>query len=479
MDVYIAGNKVHGKDILIENNEFLIHRNWSVPVVNGGAIHLGGGLAANITAKPTDAIYENYFLENVVIRNNYIFKVDGRPIRCHNCKKIIVDKNFIKGELGDTKAVGVSDDVIDLTLCREFQVINNKIDAGGENAIDILSSQNGLVAANTITRADDGGIALGVTDWYLVYPHITLSKKYLNCCYVECRDNVIEAAVPIFIVLGDNLRFSGNHLKIWNLFSSRARNTGALVYLSTIPIKLIKENRELVPKHIVFSGNKVEQGERYAFTARAATGSLITTREHDLVTGEPVEIDTGGISHIVKLPGGLNYHSIYWIIRVSDTELKLAASRQEAFAGKALTIQTDGGGPGQILYLVRTIQYRIIRSPGFLEVADPETLYLQEELANQAVVLFSKIATVTQPQYLGVRKNIRVEYILDPAVDYGAPRDELPKYAKLPPYYRKGADSFGLAVTQQTATSTTFFKGTKIWERPGTPDDGYLRIKWW
>jgi Pectate lyase superfamily protein len=480
-DVMLAGVNVHGKNILIKNNEFLIHRKWSKPIVNAGAIHVGGGLAINGEAKPSDLVYETMFFENVIIQKNYIYKTDGRPIRCYNCKSIEVNDNTIQGEVGDKVEVGISDDALDLELCRNFSVCRNIIDAGGENGIDILSCQNGIVNDNTLTRIDDAGIGVGATDWYISFPNISLNKKYLSTQHIICKGNKIEAAIPVLIFLGNNIQFLDNNFKLWNLYSARKKALGTFVVLRARPEEksLIAKHNELAISNIVFSGNKVDMGKEYTFSANPATDIITTVGNNDFETGEPVEIFTGGNSHTVDLPDPLNYYTVYWTIKISNNQLKLASTWREAQAGRAIDLKTDGGGVNQILYLRRSYSLRVLRDDNFLKSAKLDTIQLQEELANQRVVRFSQAGRVGQPQYLGPRRNIQIDYILDPSVDYGSPRSQLPKFRKLPPFYQENGNKYGLSVSHNDYSATTFIKGNRISKDPNIPRDGYLRIKWW
>jgi hypothetical protein len=78
----------------------------------------------------------------------------------------------------------------------------------------------------------------------------------------------------------------------------------------------------------------------FTFTAEADDDTLTATA-HGLITGDgPVRVANSGGA----LPGGLAAATDYWVIRLTDDTLKLAATRANAFAGTAIALSTDGTG---------------------------------------------------------------------------------------------------------------------------------------
>jgi hypothetical protein len=66
---------------------------------------------------------------------------------------------------------------------------------------------------------------------------------------------------------------------------------------------------------------------------------LITKAAHGLYTGLKVQLTTAGV-----LPDGLELTTDYWVIRVSASTFKLAASLADADAGTAVDITAAAGG---------------------------------------------------------------------------------------------------------------------------------------
>jgi hypothetical protein len=76
------------------------------------------------------------------------------------------------------------------------------------------------------------------------------------------------------------------------------------------------------------------------FTADNLTEEFTAGAAHGLRTGDgPYKVSTSG-----ALPAGLSSTTLYWIIRTGNATFKLATSRENALAGTAVAITTDGTG---------------------------------------------------------------------------------------------------------------------------------------
>lgn len=83
----------------------------------------------------------------------------------------------------------------------------------------------------------------------------------------------------------------------------------------------------------------------FTFTANAGTDEITTSAPHGQVTGDGPAVvrNVGG-----ALPGGLTALLDVWLIRVSDTVLKLATSSANALLGTAIDITSAGTGTHHI-----------------------------------------------------------------------------------------------------------------------------------
>ncbi len=86
------------------------------------------------------------------------------------------------------------------------------------------------------------------------------------------------------------------------------------------------------------------QGASTAPTISSRSGDTVTTSAaHNLETGDVVHLTTTG-----SLPGGLSVDTPYFVIKVSSTELKFAATAEDARDGTAVTLSSDGSGTNSI-----------------------------------------------------------------------------------------------------------------------------------
>ena len=86
-------------------------------------------------------------------------------------------------------------------------------------------------------------------------------------------------------------------------------------------------------------GTPNEYAKEIAVTATVATDILKAAVPLWLGTGAVVQVASTG-----TLPGGLSASTEYWVVRVSDTEVKLATNREKAEAGEAIDLTTAGTG---------------------------------------------------------------------------------------------------------------------------------------
>ena len=489
-DVTFAGVNAYGRDIFIEQNRFLVQRNWTSPAQNSGSILVAGGILPYGSQPFSDTEYETKFFENVHVTRNQFYKNNAFPVRLVNVSKPHVRGNDWENGVGSNIAPGVANDNLVLDLCRGGGVQDNTFYGGGQNAIDILSCQHLNITGNTASGQEAVGLDFDASCVYTENPAITLSPKYLKNSGHAVAGNFLEAQNPIALPFCGDIEFSANTLKYYTAYSTWTSYSPCAVSgapTSTV-LSLIQSDDRLRPGNIRFSGTQLDLGERLSFTASASTGILTTSGSHDLATGEAVELEVGGDVPIVALPGGLTYHDTYYVIAVAANQLKLAASRADALASPPapVALTTDGGGAGQILYLHRVWPITVYFDGNYLVNSNQETIELEEALAFSEVGLFSTLSIAFNGNPLGVRKHWSAEYLLDPAVDYTVTgrawtgyKSRLPKYQLLPPFYTHGADTYGLSLFNNCRNEKSFGKGSKISELNNQPADGYLRLKFW
>jgi hypothetical protein len=315
VDLWLAWSGVYGSHVRILNNQFIVHRNWNLPFVNKGVIYLAGGLSDDdLDTKPTDTIYETQCISDVEIRGNYIYKCDGRPIRLTNCSQITIADNHLEQVVGHHyNEVGVPNDLIALDLCRNFTITGNVTYGGGENALDLMACVNGTVTGNTFRAVNNAAVCLATSEWYIIYPDITLSKKYLKNEHITISGNSFEAFSPFISWMGSHFNFTNNTLKIFTGSSYCATSYPYYLAFGTVdPIPALwSTNPELRPGNIRVSGNKIDLGPKYLVTANAETDQFATSVAHDFVTGESVELLVGGNVLTVDLPTGV--YSTTWL----------------------------------------------------------------------------------------------------------------------------------------------------------------------
>lgn len=485
-DVVFAGPNAYGRDIFIDKNRFPIKRDWSSPMANSGSIVVAGGIwPFDPKASFSDAEYETRFFENVHLSRNQFYKNNAFPVLLTNISKPEVIGNDWQSETGGWIALGRANDNLVLDLCRDGVVQGNTIYGGGQNGIDLLSCQHMSVTGNRVSGVDTVGLDFDASMVYQNNPAITLSKKYLRNYGHSVTGNFLEGQNPVAAPFGDDIILSCNTFKYHPNYSSWT--TVEPVVFSAVPLPavaaLIQSDALLRPGNIRFKGNNVCLGEGFEFTANAATDTLTTIQTHDLATGESVELETGGNVATVALPGGLTYYDTYWIIRVSPTQVKLAATRAQALAGQAIHLTANGGGSGQKMYLKRNWDLRVYWTNDYLVNSHQESIELEEEVSFSQVVLFSTLGNLLGVNY-GPRKHFKAEYILDPSVAFGGggspeSRSRLNKYQPVPRFYANGVKTYGIDLTHSDLWNKSFIKGSLISPSTSIPADGRIRLRFW
>lgn len=171
----------------------------------------------------------------------------------------------------------------------------------------------------------------GVGDVLSVYLNATANNLYLRTAFT--RQAVTDLAELIDYEV-----------------SPRATSSGVvLVFLkSTVsfPVTIAKADlAALTPGTLIISSKRFEARAGVTvssqvtdnFTADFTTNQLTVTR--DFLLGEKVRLTTTG-----TLPAGLALLTDYWVIRVSATVIKLAASLADAYAGVVVPFTDNGTG---------------------------------------------------------------------------------------------------------------------------------------
>lgn len=214
-------NKLYGKNININNNEFDIERNWVTPVTCIGQINIFSGIDSPVDAsleEMTDIIYENDYTEKIQIENNNFGKMNGRTIHVINSKNVKIEGNQLIGTIGDHLTAGVTDDVIAVEYCRIFNITNNMIDGSGENGIDILASKYGTVSHNILRNINTDGVHSSIGDIDALGYASTLNTEYRYPSDVTITENTIHAKVTCFTIrLGKNYRVTNNILSTYDI----------------------------------------------------------------------------------------------------------------------------------------------------------------------------------------------------------------------------------------------------------------------
>jgi hypothetical protein len=100
------------------------------------------------------------------------------------------------------------------------------------------------------------------------------------------------------------------------------------------------------------------------FTADAGTDVLTIAAGHDYGDGDMIWVSNSGGG----LPGGLSASTVYYVIPVSGTEIKLANSLQNALAGTAINITSAGTGTHSIIMVEKYIVFCDTASPAVNDV---------------------------------------------------------------------------------------------------------------
>ena len=96
--------------------------------------------------------------------------------------------------------------------------------------------------------------------------------------------------------------------------------------------------------HLINLGDKVLVDEEASITTASGinttTNEITTTSSHGYSTGDTTEYSAEGGT----VPAGVEEGKLYYVIRVSDTKLKLAETSEDATAGTAVDITSTGSG---------------------------------------------------------------------------------------------------------------------------------------
>jgi len=102
----------------------------------------------------------------------------------------------------------------------------------------------------------------------------------------------------------------------------------------------------------------------YAFELPIASyGTFVTTHATDILTGSWSTLrayDRVRVASATTLPAGFTADTDYYIIKTSNTVIKLASSYSDAVAGTAVTISDDGTGT-HTLYVFDMIKPRLVK----------------------------------------------------------------------------------------------------------------------
>ena len=114
------------------------------------------------------------------------------------------------------------------------------------------------------------------------------------------------------------------------------------------------------------------------------TGTEIITLTRDFTTGEKVRFTTSG-----TLPAPLTISTDYYVIRVSATEIKLAISLVNAYAGTPIINLTTGGSGTHTIHLfsfAATLYQQQTKSQFSIGVSDGVTTFQEFDLADKNIL---------------------------------------------------------------------------------------------
>lgn len=148
---------------------------------------------------------------------------------------------------------------------------------------------------------------------------LTIDDIGAGICVKPCNETTPTGAVG---VIGDGVSV----------------NTDGTQSIPNVDFTLI--NHSSVEFQDLQNGLKFWLGPNLNFTPVSPTGSGLTATAHDMVTGDgPLRLLTTG-----TLPSGYAEATKYWVIRVDDNQIRLAASYDDAIIGNPVNYTDQGTG---------------------------------------------------------------------------------------------------------------------------------------
>ena len=484
-DVYITGRSL--TRCAVYNNRFAGTKpNY---LRNGGAVFIAPAVALENPTVFNQTDYDTYHGDQIMVLNNMIAVDKGRTIRVHNSKRVAINGNVMK--LAKNTYVGqlAPDDVVTMDMLRSFTCNDNIIEGGGENSIDFLSCHDGVISDNIIKQNDTIGIYGYVSDLWVVsgsspkLSGVTDRTAFQNKNIVV-SNNQMESWVGVYVGLGQNILVDGNLIAPYRGTTNRTSAAGAPLplVLNILDAALyFAESEAHWPDNIVFKNNQPILIGPVRVVADAATDTFTTVGSvpHRFSTGDKVEPIAGGSSNTVDFPAGLDFKTEYFVIRTSDTAFQLATSWANAFANTAVNITTNG--------------LTVTNSRLYFEEARPNTgvnvdatyytprqrITLDKNIPGYSAVNLFSTFPVINPGVALLMENVKHEYVVDPARDYGVARDTMLKYFPVPALASDGSIVYGLGQYSIRADGYQYAIGARPVNTLGSPTDGYIKTTIW
>lgn len=121
------------------------------------------------------------------------------------------------------------------------------------------------------------------------------------------------------------------------------------------------------------------------------TGTEVITVSRVFTTGERVIFTTTG-----SLPAPLQLATEYYIIKISDTQIKLAVSLSEAYAGNEINLTTQGTGvhTASVYSFITTIYQQIQQDTKTIGTSDGTTEWQEFIMPDQDIILDTLVITI-------------------------------------------------------------------------------------
>lgn len=121
------------------------------------------------------------------------------------------------------------------------------------------------------------------------------------------------------------------------------------------------------------------------------TGTEIITVSRVFTTGEKVRFTTTG-----GLPGGLSLATDYWVIRVSDTEIQVALSLADAYAGTEINLTSQGTGvhTAHLYSFIATVYQQDQQDAKTIGTSDGSTEWQEFIMPDQNILLDTQVITI-------------------------------------------------------------------------------------